>query len=341
MDFTLLRLLLASSVVFAHFHLMTGVAVAWSPGLSSTVAVQGFFVVSGWIVTASCETSNSHGAFFVRRFARLVPLYVVVVIVQALAVVALIGMPTNASGELVHYLAANLTFANFLKPTLFGFLDGAAVPVINPSLWTLKIEVLFYLVVPWLVMLNRRWGLRALIALFVASTLFFCAVEPLSAELAKQLPGQLRFFVAGMIGRLLMSGARAPSRWNTPLLAAIGVAGLLLAQRFDASLPMAPLQPLFVAAFVAAAGALLPRLARLPDISFGVYLMHAPIIQFALQAGWLPPGEAGLVWVLLVTSTLSIAACYLIERPAIRAGQRWSRRLSAPTEAPRAMAGIS
>ena len=71
MDFTLLRLLLAFVVVFTHFHGITGTSIGWVPALSSTVAVQGFFVVSGWIVTASCESSASDGGFFVRRLARL------------------------------------------------------------------------------------------------------------------------------------------------------------------------------------------------------------------------------------------------------------------------------
>lgn len=328
MDFTLLRLLLALAVVFTHFHAITGTSIEWVPALSATVAVQGFFVVSGWIVTASCESSTGHGGFFVRRLARLYPLYAVVVIAQALCVAALVGYPVNASGELLRYLTANLAFANFLKPTLLGFLDGAAVPAINPSLWTLKIEVLFYLAVPLLVTLNRRFGVWALLGLFAASTLYFCAVESTSAELAKQLPGQLRFFVAGMAGRLLLVGDRAPQRVNGLLLAVVGIAGWLLAQRFDSSIAMAAFQPVFVLAFVTAAGLLLPRMAGAPDISYGVYLLHAPLIQIGLYTGWLPAGSQGLLAILLVTLALATAACYVIERPAIRAGGRWSRRLS-------------
>ncbi len=341
MDFTLLRLLLALSVVFVHFHHLTGVAVDWAPGLSSTVAVQGFFVVSGWIVTASCESSSGNGAFFVRRLARLYPLYAVVVIAQAFGVCVLMGFPDNAAGALLRYLAANLAFANFLEPSLLGFLDRAAVPAINPSLWTLKIEVLFYLTVPALVILQRRFGLKALLGLFAASTLFFYVVEPLSPELAKQLPGQLRFFIAGMVCRLLLVRGHAPRRWDSAVLAVVGLGGLALAQRFDSSLAMAALQPVFVTAFVAAAGALLPRPAGAPDISFGVYLVHAPLIQFALYAGWLPAGTLGMIWVLAITLTVSAASYYFIERPAIRAGGRWSKRLSNPARAHGAIAGIT
>jgi peptidoglycan/LPS O-acetylase OafA/YrhL len=334
MDFTLLRLLLALSVVFAHYAALTGAGPAWLAwGLSSTVAVQAFFVVSGWIVTASCEASSSNAAFLVRRLARLYPLYAAVVVAQTVAVLALQGWGGNAGEELVRYLAANLGFANFLKPTLLGFLDGAKVEAINPSLWTMKVEVAFYLSVPLLVMLNRRFGVRALVALFVASTLFVLWAEPLSAELAKQLPGQLRFFVAGMLGRVLMQGvrgqgAREGNRLDRGLLAAAGIAGLMLAQHFDRSHAAAALQPLFVLAAVTAAAVLLPAWRRMPDISFGVYLLHAPLIQFNHQLGWFAPGTPALAAVLALTLLLALAASFLIERPAIRAGARWSQRFS-------------
>ena len=327
MNFTLLRLLLALTVLFYHYHALTGY-VGWGHGLSATVAVQAFFVVSGWIVTASFESSRSTAAFYVRRMARLYPLYAVVVIVQAAFVVAWAGAQPNLAAELLHYLAANLSFANFLKPTLLGFLDGARVAAINPSLWTLKIEVLFYLSVPLWVALVRRYGWRALLGLFVASTLCCYAAAPAHAGLANQLPAQLRFFVAGMVCRAFFAGGAPVPAAQRALLAAAGVAGLVLAHIFDSSDAMAALQPVFVAAFVVAAACLLPVLRKLPDLSYGVYLLHAPLIQFSHQTGWLVPGPQGLTVVFALTLGLSLIAHYLIEQPAIRAGQRWSSTLS-------------
>ena len=327
MNFTLLRLLLALSVLFYHYRALTGDA-SITFGISATVAVQAFFVVSGWIVTASFESSKNVGAFYVRRVARLYPLYAVVVIAQAAFVVAWAAPAPNVGSELTSYLAANLGFANFLKPTLLGFLDGARVTAINPSLWTLKIEVLFYLSVPLWVWLTRRFGWQALLGLFIASTLFCYAAEPAHASIAKQLPGQLRFFVAGMACRALFAGRSPPSIMHPALLASIGLAGLVLAQRFDSSAAMTAIQPIFVAAAVVAAARLLPVFERLPDISYGVYLLHAPLIQFTHATGLLTPGPMGLLAVLALTTVLSLIAHYAIEQPAIRAGQRGSSRLS-------------
>jgi len=327
MNFTLLRLLLALSVLFYHYHPITGYA-GGVHGMSATVAVQAFFVVSGWIVTASYEASSTMAAFYVRRMARLYPLYAAVILLQAAFVIAWAAAPPETGRELLHYLAANLSFANFLKPTLLGFLEGARVPVINPSLWTLKIEVLFYLSVPLWVLLARRFGWRALIGLFVVSTLCYYAAEPFHAGWAKQLPAQLRFFVAGMACRRLLSAGVPQGSVARALLGVAGVAGLVLAQTFDSSDAMATFQPVFVAVFVAAAASLLPVLRGLPDISYGVYLLHAPLIQFTDQTGWLTPGAGGLTAVFFLTVGLSLVAHYAVERPAIRAGHRWSSNLS-------------
>lgn len=331
-DFNALRLLLALSVALAHHRLITGDAVEGLRAVSSLVAVQAFFVVSGWIVTASYRATQGRpgalAAFYVRRGARLVPLYAVVVLAQALAVVALVGWRPGDGAELWRYLISNLGFLNFLQPDLLGFPGNPRMPAINPSLWTLKIELMFYASVPLWAALARRHAAWALAGLFVASTLYAQALQPLSPELAKQLPGQLRFFAIGMACERLFGAGAVLARHRGAVLVA-GLAGFVAAQALDQNVPLLALQPLAVAAFVCAAALWLPSLRRAPDLSYGVYLIHAPVMQFGLHLGGFAPGLAGLATALGVTLLLSLLACHAVERPAIEAGRRLSQRLSA------------
>src|SRR5690606_39839636 len=76
---------------------------------------------------------------------------------------------------------------------------------VNGALWTLKIEVMFYLSVPVIVWFLRRIGLwQGLLALYVLSAIYsyvigIIAMERggLFVELQRQLPGQLMYFIAG------------------------------------------------------------------------------------------------------------------------------------------------
>ena len=93
----------------------------------------------------------------------------------------------------------NLAFANFLQYDIGGVLHGLHVPGINPSLWTLKIELGFYLIVPLVFLAIRRWGFKSLLAIFLASVVYeVVALHLGDPRFAKQLPGQMQFFVVGM-----------------------------------------------------------------------------------------------------------------------------------------------
>lgn len=330
MDFTLLRLILASDVIVAHYRELTGFHPWWLIGFSSTVAVQAFFVISGWIVTASYESSSNATGFFVRRMARLYPLYAVVVLLQAVGAIILMHAPDGTVTEVLHYLALNLTFANFAKPSLLGFLDTAKNHAINPALWTLKVEVMFYLSVPLLVMLKRRYQFKALCGIFIASTIFYYITQPISAEVAKQLPGQLRFFVVGMMCKHLIEKTVYVQNLSKFSCFTLGVFGLTTAQYFDTNKSFGMLQPFFVAALVVGFTRISPKFKRFPDISFGVYLIHSPIIQFFHDYGngLLEPGNYGIFITIFAVAVLSILAAYMIEQPAIRWGQKISRRLT-------------
>jgi len=326
-DFALLRLALATSVIFAHFSAIfrapTGV------GLSAVVPVQAFFVVSGWVVGASFAGSASISAFWVRRAARLYPLYAALVVCQAMAC-ALITVPPNARRELVQYLAYNLAFANFLKPTLFGFFADAPVKAINPSLWTLKVEVAYYITVPLIIWSMRRFGRSVIVLLFLASTAFAYHFPATTSEAGRQFPGQLRFFLVG-IG---CWGAQAhiprlEARYRPLLLAALGAIGFIAAHRLEKVVALTALQPFWVGLFVLGAANVLPRLGRIPDISYGVYLLHAPIAQFGRYLGLIDSTRWGLVQLLVLTFAAALAGCLLIELPAIALGRRVSASLSA------------
>jgi peptidoglycan/LPS O-acetylase OafA/YrhL len=198
-NFTLLRLLLAVMVVFGHFKLLTGSPQPFPFNLADA-AVDCFFVVSGFLVTGSFERSRNLWAFYTRRVFRVWPMYAFVVVAQTVALVALLPRGIFSEiGETLRYLVANLLMANFLQNDIGGVLHKLVVPTINPSLWTLKIEMGFYLIIPAIYLAIRRWGWSVLVIIFATSALYDVVALKFGFDrYAKQLPGQMQFFVVGM-----------------------------------------------------------------------------------------------------------------------------------------------
>src|SRR5438128_2715548 len=88
-NFTILRLVLALMVVFGHFHILAGAHAPPWPFNYAAAAVDCFFVVSGYLVSHSFDRDSDFQRFYLRRFFRIYPLYIVVVAVQTVILASL------------------------------------------------------------------------------------------------------------------------------------------------------------------------------------------------------------------------------------------------------------
>jgi len=327
-NFNLLRLVFALMVVIYHGIVLPGVtgfgaAEGWAGALAE-VGVQGFFVVSGYLVWSSLERSPSLRLYAEKRVRRLYPAYAAVVIVCALLAVAFVPAARSDLAGVASYLGWNLAFLNFLEPGLPGVFEANRFTEINGALWTLKIEVMFYLVLPLLAWLLRasgkgRWLL--VVVIYIAAEAWrwwfarVAASEPgLWLELSRQLPGQMSFFISGVA----LCAWRDKLNWRStlPLL------GLLL---FTASIAIKEAEPLRAAGLAILIGWIavgMPHLfdaARFGDLSYGLYLVHFPIIQTTIAVGLFASSPAfGLAIAGAASLVAALLLWWLVERPALR-----------------------
>src|ERR1700729_2320465 len=107
-NFTVLRLALALMVVLGHFKLLNdGDTQPPFPFNLADAAVDCFFVVSGFLIALSHEHSRGLLAFYTRRVFRLYPMYVCVVLLQALTMLVLLpGGPFSEPYSTLRYLTA-------------------------------------------------------------------------------------------------------------------------------------------------------------------------------------------------------------------------------------------
>jgi peptidoglycan/LPS O-acetylase OafA/YrhL len=121
-----------------------------------------FFVLSGFLLSMPWHRAARDGKprpdlgrYFTRRFLRIVPPYWFMLLVMLLLMGnATIPWPAVGGSDGVKAIIAHVFFVQYLFPTTSG---GFAA--VNGSLWTLTIEMLFYITLPVLIyaFLGRRW----------------------------------------------------------------------------------------------------------------------------------------------------------------------------------------
>jgi len=323
-NFDALRLFFASMVVVHHMGILSQLSsLEWLTHVSASFAVQAFFVVSGFLVTMSFERSSSYASYASKRIRRIAPAYIAVVTGAALALVAMSTLPAReyfTDREFWRYVLFNLGLANFAAPSLPGVFQSNPVTAINGSLWTIKIEVLFYCMVPICVLAVRRFGYsKVLISVFIASIIwkagFNAAAEltnrNLYAELAKQLPGQMSFFVGGAWAYYRTRQGFGISAFY----AALGVATYV----FDLGRFNDAVEPVAITAIVywlAICAPRLPPLGKYGDFSYGTYLYHFPLVQVTIALGlfaWSP--LVGVVTVVVAVASCAMLSWRFIENP--------------------------
>lgn len=330
-NFDLLRLLFAVSVFFWHLYVLSEAPALemFSHLFSANIAVKGFFVISGYLVMMSYEKSSSLLDYAAKRVRRIYPAYTAVVLTCAIAgtVVTTLPLTDYVGAGLLRYLAANLVFLNFLAPALPGVFGGQPYAEVNGALWTLKIEVMYYVFVPliaWLLARFGRW--RTIVSLYLLSVLYSVAMIELYArtgaevwiQFQRQLPGQLSYFLVGVA--LYFSRDRLRGRWGALVATALAMFFVMIATADP--IVRVLFEPLALGVIVISAATALPHLgnfARYGDFSYGVYIIHFPVIQTLVASGLFADKPWVAFWIsLAVVAALSALCWHAVERPFLR-----------------------
>jgi peptidoglycan/LPS O-acetylase OafA/YrhL len=299
-NFDFLRFMLAFSVFLGHFGSLAKVDMGpcGEPfGIVAHYAVRCFFVISGFLIFMSYENSRSLKEYFAKRFRRIYPAYCFIVLVTAFGLALLSKLTWQnyfLSPELFRYIFFNLLFISNAQPTLPGVFTENPIALVNGPFWTLKVEVLFYALVPILVLLFRAYKKVVLIGLLYAgSFLYFVGMNYLYHKtgnhsfetLSRQLPGALAFFLSGALLYYYFNFFKQYSglyfavsivifilQYNLHDAEFFHPVGLLI----HALLPMALGGIVFFVAFSTPHTNLFSKYG---DLSYGIYIFHYPIVQ--------------------------------------------------------------
>ena len=336
-NFNLLRIVAASLVLMSHsFLISTGLVVSEplhdSLGITwGRVAVDVFFVTSGFLVTGSLMSRKSLAAFGIARFLRIYPglwsALALTVIVAGTYETTLSPMEFFLNSETWKYLIKNgsVLKAGYLLPGVFE--SNPWKGNINGSLWTLpwEIRMYFFLALFWL--LSRRLPGEAAnnfakVCLLVASV---CLVGNF-ARIALNIPvpysslGFMQYFslgymfFAGSVLCLFQQNIPLTFKLAGPMLAAILISAL---DRTIFGFVYVTCLPYLVMYLALVPGGRIRKFNRFGDCSYGIYIYAFPVQQ-TLAFMWKGIGPYQMMWSsFLVTLCLSIASWELVEKRAL------------------------
>lgn len=328
----LLRAIAVISVFIHHAQHVFGGSFPFLGEYGGQFGPQIFFVISGYLICASCD-KYSLREYFLHRAFRIFPAY--------WFYFGLFGIATGILAwqriaESPWGLLANLSLLQQLFPRQLIFYDVLHVT------WTLTVEVLWYLAAPFLIWISGGVSIWLLAASVILSTgisllasmghLNFVYPGILSENpslaylfLSNHFLVQLCFFLMGGYAYFHRHQLRG---WNPVAAISLGILIFLLK----------PYYLLFNPLFITGVGIFFFLIAGIntepvrnrivfwiSEISYSIYLCHFPVILFVHERLQLS-GGTGLAVAVVVTLLMATASYLLIERPGIRLGRLLAER---------------
>lgn len=285
------RLLLSLGVLTMHFNIMTGSSIMkWAVDY---VDIHVFFMLIGFLLFSSYENCTGDD-FFVRRLKRIIPSYMIVVVMSAILLSFLSSLPASdyfSDRGTIAYLLSNISFLNFLSPDLPGVFDSGLhrFSAVNGSLWTIKINVVLYLCIPLLYKVGAscKRPARFYVAVFILAYIIWVSLLQVKTgcdliPLKKYSKAVLYFFIGACLNVYLPTIMKY-KWWVVLSFVLVSFTPPVLSNMliFKALRPITTCVIVIAVIFAGKWGAIFRKL----DVSYEIYLCHWPIIQVLISLG--------------------------------------------------------
>lgn len=322
-----LRFLLAISVVFFHFNELEGRMVGGS------MAVQSFYVISGFYMALILNekylaSKGSYSLFISNRLLRLYPLYLLIFTMTVASYLIDQGFLHYTSpylqnlsnyqsqfspGTWLYLIISNITIVGQETALFLGLDNGTGQlyftknfhqtsPEVNSFMvigqaWTIGIEILFYLIAPFIVR-RKAWVLfvflgMSLLLRAIIYSVFHMKYDPWTYRF---FPTELAYF---LMGSLAYKFYLAQKQWKIPQLYLVGLYLFMVAFTIfymeifkllaDRALYQSILHLLYTVCFVV----FLPFIFRLTarhnldrqigELSYPIYMVHALVLYWNMR----------------------------------------------------------
>jgi len=331
-NFDLLRLLAAFQVLLAHstYHLFAEQGyplntdiVIFQKIIHYMPGVPIFFLISGFLIAMSYEKNSNLREYAKNRILRIYPaLYINIFL--GICILYWFGYVT-VNSQFFIWLWAQMSIVQFYNAEMF---RGFGVGVINGSLWTISIELTFYILLPILVLFYKKS--KSLIVVFFVISLAVWLYDLTSVKeifynkfLHVTIIPYLFLFIIGMgfykFYNALAKYIQGTFLWWLLIYAVF--AGII--EFFDITsnsvvvLVQWGVFSFFIFSFAFSFQNLSKQLLRGNDYTYGVYIYHMLIINIFVQLKLVGQMEY-LGYVILLSLASGMISWHFIEKPFLK-----------------------
>jgi len=328
-----LRLFFSLSVLITHSYALSGLPehdalYLFSKGQAvfSHTGVQGFLIISGYLITKSLLRSASLTDYYFKRILRVFPALIVVVCFTA--IICFFFSTKSFHDYFFHYSFRDYIFFNTILKTQL-YLNGVFTTnpypsTVNGSLWTIPYEFFFYIVLSFLFFIRFNYKLLRWLflgAYIISATLFILNAPALHTH---ELPfWRLQGDNIAELGAFFLSGAiwavvPLPSTTSRRALATCALIVLLASLYFGGYRYIQFMTlPILVISFGTLNARGLSWARKYGDFSYGIYLWGFLVQQILMHFFRLNVSLLMLTSV-PITYLCGVASWFLIEKKALR-----------------------
>jgi len=334
--FTPLRLLFATLVVIGHSFAVALRDPSVEPSVFfhysfSYLAVNLFFIASGFLVTKSMLYRGDVAEYSSARFLRIYP----GLLVHVLFVMFIIGpLATSlALGDYfthIDFLKQPFVVLSFISAQMYlpGIFENNAEQMGSAPLWTLRYEFLAYIgtaIIFSMGFLKKKW---MVLAQFIFPSIAWIAAQALG--FFELMPGTaqnlLRFGIAYGLGAAIYAYRDRLSFHALGIPLMIGLAALTAKLHvFEVTMNLMLAYFVMWAAYIKAPK--LNFLKKLNDVSYGVYIYHWCILQLIFM--WMPKLSVAALFIITlpITFLLATLSWHFVEKPMLSHKNGFSKYL--------------
>ena len=339
-NFDLVRLFAALQVAFVHvFHIMevtpgdiTGPILKF---LYLFPGVPIFFFISGFLISKSYENNHCIKEYFQNRILRLFPALIVCVIFSIILVISsgYLADKNVTWLELFLLFIAKITFLQFYNPDyLRAYGDG----VLNGSLWTITVEIQFYILTPLIYLVLNKYRnisvnylLFSLILTFLLFNRLYYYLPNLISEIVITKLTKVSFLpwlYMFLLGIYIQKNFDFFYKYLSGKFYIIFPVYIITAYIFStqgASLGnnVNPVIGILLVLTIFSLAYSMPNLGKKllkgNDISYGLYIYHMPVVNWLIFHNYYRETGYSLL-ALCISIMLALISWRFIERPALR-----------------------